>query len=81
MSPARGTSDASHRLRELSAELDAVAREIGQVGGRVRTALGGTATGADRAALAGLGRASSGARGAQRALSAAVTALQRMGPV
>ncbi|HEX7245797.1 MAG TPA: hypothetical protein VF245_09555 [Solirubrobacterales bacterium] len=63
------------QLREVAAELDQAIRQVRGVEAGVRSTIGSSATGADRRVISSLGRATSAARGAQQALSAAASGL------
>lgn len=78
MPPVRDQGHLVRELREVTAELDLVARQTQGVGARVQATIGSSATGADRRMLAALGQVSASVRGAQQALSAAAGGLQRL---
>ncbi len=71
-------SQTARQLQHLAAQFDAVARTARNLDARARGALGGSATGADRAMVSGLLQISSSARDAQQSLSAAAGALGKV---
>lgn len=73
--PAQG--QIGRQLESIAAELDQVNTQVRKLEVKVAATLGGSATKADKALLAGLSVVSSSAQQAQQAVSAAATTLHR----
>jgi hypothetical protein len=78
MPPLRDQSHLVRRLQDAAAELDRVGRQVREVEARVRSAIGSSATTADKRMLSALGQVTGSTRGAQQALSAAAGGLRKL---
>jgi hypothetical protein len=78
MPPLRDQSELVSRLQDAAAEFDRVVHQVHGVEGRVRSAIGASATAADKRMLSALGHVTGSARGAQQALSAAAAVLGKL---